>query len=792
MSGHKPGPFNAPNKRHKTGGHRSKGQIDREAKGRSGASLITSKRSSLDESRRDRKNRASERRRAQRQKLIEEKRRSAGKDAPPVFVTIICLDKNRSSVQVLQDIQDNTSDEGVYAWFPQNSTITHMASMRQKCRFSFSLPSLTNGNDVLDSLKVSDVVLFVWPRVKENLIDGTEALISILLRHSVPTCLHYAYPQQLKKSEEAILVYIRKMNVPNEDTVGTFKSSCPDELLRKIAECKKVQLNIQKSRGYMISNRVEFMSADLGDVKDPLLPTKGELKLTGWIRGQGLVRDGIMHVSGLGDYAISRIEILNDVMLVKNVNKSLWTPNNQYDVIATHVNDDPERKYREHPPVPERNIAEDEQNIGPEGDEDIIITEDGGRVTRRVPRGTSTYQAAWLDLDEEDEASDETDNDEESGDDEMEEDVDDEMAEREEMDIEEPERHVWFNDVDEAEDIEMNEEDLVLDMDEATMFHKARGDNEFPDEIDTPIDVPARERFQKYRAVANFRSSVWDPKENLPHEYSHIYSMENFKQARKIALSHPERVPNELQRGVLVSIYLSNVVEQELFAKYGRPDGSFGPVVAYQLLDYEHCRTAFHMRLKKCDSYRHAIKNKEKLIFHVGYRIFEASAVFSEHTNANKFKMLRYMPEEDNFVASVFAPTIFGVIPVLVFKEASDGSHRLVAHGVTMPPNADRIILKRVVLSGHPLHQRGATAVVRYMFYNPEDVAWFSPVELYTSGSRRGNITQSLGTHGLFKARFDGPLGVANAVYMALYKRVYPKLSYETIVPRNVVLSAIV
>jgi pre-rRNA-processing protein TSR1 len=54
-------------------------------------------------------------------------------------------------------------------------------------------------------------------------------------------------------------------------------------------------------------------------------------------------------------------------------------------------------------------------------------------------------------------------------------------------------------------------------------------------------------------------------------------------------------------------------------------------------------------------------------------------------------------------------------------------------------------------------------------------VRWFKPAELVTKWGLRGHITEPVGTHGLLKALFSGPIKQNDTVMLILYKRVYPK-----------------
>ena len=80
-----------------------------------------------------------------------------------------------------------------------------------------------------------------------------------------------------------------------------------------------------------------------------------------------------------------------------------------------------------------------------------------------------------------------------------------------------------------------------------------------------------------------------------------------------------------------------------------------------------------------------------------------------------------------------------------------------------------------MILTGHPYHIHKKVVTIRYMFFNREDVEWFKALPLWTRRGRTGHVKEALGTHGYFKATFDGRINPQDSIGVSLYKRVWPR-----------------
>ena len=209
---------------------------------------------------------------------------------------------------------------------------------------------------------------------------------------------------------------------------------------------------------------------------------------------------------------------------------------------------------------------------------------------------------------------------------------------------------------------------------------------------------------------------------------------------------------------------------EEALAKLSARGAEY-PIVMCGLLRHEQRHTVMHAMVRRKPECERPIKSKEPLTMQCGFRRWPVRPIFSEATKGcDKHKFERFLQHGVHSVVSAFGPASFGSAPVLLFR-----GEELVASGSALPADVDRVVLKRIVLSGYPLKVHKKSSTVRYMFFFPEDIRWFKPIELHTKCGRTGHIKAPLGTHCLMKCTFDRGVAQNDTVCMNLYKRVYPK-----------------
>lgn len=410
---------------------------------------------------------------------------------------------------------------------------------------------------------------------------------------------------------------------------------------------------------------------------------------------------------------------------------------------------------------------------------------------KKVPKGTSAYQAAWIIDESDDEDVDEDDDDQMEGSDAG---ADGGMSEAEEEELLDPEASAYATD-DMASVSQRPFADLSPEQEEAQLSaylaERARerqlanrDDMDFPDEVDTPMDVPARERFARYRGLKSFRTSRWDPYEELPIDYSRCFMFEDFKgmgkkmerKARNEGIEVSIRAQCQfdcaradkgtLQAGTRVQVFIKNV-PRAAYAEHN----PLNPFVVFGLLKHEHKYSVMHFTVQRNTEYSDTVRSKDPLVLQLGPRRFVINPIFSQHTVRNGGKGANNVHKFERFlrhginahIATAYLPVTFGAAPAVLLRVPSaapkssapdaivDSSVYLVGTGALLSSDPTRITAKRIILTGHPFKVHKKTATIRYMFFNQPDIEYFKPVQLRTKGGRTGYIKESLGTHGYFK-----------------------------------------
>lgn len=807
MEGHRAGPFKQRNKAHKSGKKRSARDVATGGRVRTtsvGSIRSLSSKGGSTVGRSVRKNQLAQLRNLKREEILNARR---GIAVAPILVAVLNLadDDNYLNETFLNRLQALDASAGVFT--SKRGNYFHLEMPKFRTNYQIVVLNKRDLYGALDIAKIADILLLLHSPGAEEIMEAQQEsglqsdafyLLEAIYNHCLPQTVHGIFglnqisnPKSKDRVRKFLLDLIERQYPGTLDGSSTAKLRSLDtaqDLFQLFHYCSNVK---RKANNYC-SRRSQLLAESVQFVANSENSETGSLLVDGFVRNTAFNVNSLVYVPEFGEFQLETVEAIDNPYQSRPKPTGYESFREEADIEVRPSLDERENPIETLYEQEMADLGDGDHTPGDHEKTNENMSVKTKVVKRKVPKGTSDYQAAWI-LDESDEENDEGgDDDDESEDD------DSQMMDDSEA-VSKKGKSVHFAPVDqvfdefedqngtnghfenraeeEEEDQEMNyDEEMNMEEEEESMakFKEQRMYELFPDEIDTPGKVPARERFAKYRGLKSFRTSTWDTKENLPADYSRISQFANFNRTKRRLF---KTEPIGAEPGYYVRVRLIDV-PRALFDHYSNRQDK--PLILYQLLAHEHKMSVQNIVLKKVPTFPEPIQSKEELIFHLGCRRFAAKPIYSSHTAGDKHKYEKFLRADTACVATIYAPITFPPTPVLVYKQYPDGQQVLVATGSLLDCSPDRLIIKRYILSGHPCKINRGHAVVRYMFFNREDILWFKPVELRTKTGRAGHIFEPLGTHGHMKCTFDSQLTSQDTVLMCLYKRVFPKWSFRS------------
>lgn len=754
--------------------HASKSALKTKSKGKIEKAKDKDGKSKGHSTKQDRRNTANQLRANKILETEQSKKLFEGRNGAPKIVSIVPLSPDCDPRSIVGQINASVGVEMDPSEIP-GAGVLNVSINRFKQKLTYIIPP-RNFVAILDAAKVADIVVFVLS-ANEEVDEFGELCIRSIESQGVSTAvpvIHGLTAVDGVKKQAGIrgsLLSFFSHFFPTTDKIYSPDVSSEALNVGRLL-CQKFPhgVNWRDSRFYMLADDAHYDN------------DKQMLSVEGVVRGKGLNTDRLVHIPGFGDFQIDRAVSVadkkdgemdddNNVLAVPTENQdSLDELAPEADEAMDEMEDEDEDDYQSKAGIRvdgHHYFREDNQIQYLDSEEE---QEEAPRK-RKLPKGMSEYQATWI-VDDEDLVDSDADEEEEQS--------DDEAMMDDDQDEEENGKRVAFSEAgteyepsEMFQDLSAEEESRQLQ----EFRERAREDLEFPDEIELNPNESAKERLKRYRGAKNLRSADWDVNEKdprAPEEWPRLTRVLNYAATRNRVLKQ-QATEYQVEAGTRVRLFIR---APEYIASAFSP---VRPLVLYGLLEHEHKLGYLNTTIIPHSEYEEPIAAKDNLIMMCGPRRLMVRPVFSQagsNSPNNVYKYERFLQPGRSSTASMIAPLMFGSVPILYFKQNQDRLD-LVATGSVMDANHNRILVRRAVLTGHPLKIHKKLVTIRYMFFNPEDVNWFKAVPLFTKHGRSGYIKESLGTHGYFKATFDGRITSQDTVAMALYKRVWPRASVQ-------------
>lgn len=699
-----------------------------------------------------------------------------GNDGAPKHVAIVPLSKDVDVRRAINEINAGVDLEPV---LEEQGTVR--VRIDRYSRNVLYLPATTDMMNALDVCKLADFVIFVLAAA-EDLQDDADTLIRVIEGQGVTNALFVVQDAKASVPDNKLSKRLQELKAqtmhyfPDPDKLAVLdnKNDCA-LLVRKFCTAATKGIRWRDARSWMLVEETKWLAQSADG-------STANVVLSGIVRGKNLDVDRIVNVPGWGEYQIERITQIPAKALKRKADE-MTMDEDRKEVLPSANQDDLAELAPEQPGADETiSMADRVEQKGVLLDDHHYFSDDNSHIPekpKKLPAGTSDYQSAWY-------LDDVSDSDEDMMDEDTPADqVQDNISEKPE-DGAFPSREDAMTDVPATE---YPESEMHIDQDEAeearqlaefraSRKKEAEEDLEFPDEIELHPNVLARERLVKYRGLKSLRTSEWNTAEDAPYEpadYKRLLQVSDYRKSYSAVIK--QSLTGSVPAGTRVEIELKQVPTTF--------QSSPAPASLYSLLKHEHKQAVINITLTLSSHLEDPIRAKDEIIVQIGHRRLAINPIFSAGgvTPNDVHKSDRYLHPGRTAVATFVGPLTWGSVPCLVFRrpaaDAISEDLEFIGTATTLPPSSSRIITKRIILTGHPYKIHKKLVTIRYMFFNREDVEWFKALPLWTKRGRQGFIKEPLGTHGYFKATFDGAGKVngMDAVGVSLYKRVWPRQS---------------
>jgi pre-rRNA-processing protein TSR1 len=390
---HRPGALKQQNKRFKTGRHRSQHEIKRSTKGRVAEKKHARSLKRLNTTtKQERVNTAIQIRKQKLQENRQTRQTIGAIDGVPQIITVIPLSSDINIFSIVELLTNSLGDNKSTDVATQCGARIY-TSPKLRSKFCFLTPTPTNLENILDAAKVSDTIIYVISASHGISIEG-DYLLDVINVHCVNGNVIYSVVSSSnddsmsttssRLSSSRNLEKFLEKRFSNVKLVPLDNEQDGQRLLRKLIEQKLTKPSKRCLRSYLFAQEFSFE-----DTKS----TTSTLKISGYLRGLHLSPNDLVYIPSLGTFQLEKIEqhqFQRDLDgIIKPVIEKTYLP--QTDLqrsLAFEAESDP--------------MNNDQEQTWPTAEELQQAQAEQHQLKKRVPKGTSEYQAAWIVSDEED------------------------------------------------------------------------------------------------------------------------------------------------------------------------------------------------------------------------------------------------------------------------------------------------------------------------------------------------------------------------------------------------------